>query len=72
MRASDGVRETRTVREWTVRLDCGHPLTVPWGMAPPFVAACIVHHLEICPDGLHAPIERSLWVPRDTSGGSFR
>jgi hypothetical protein len=72
MTKTETVRESQSAREWTVRLDCGHRLTVPWGLAPPFVAACIVHHQETCPTELGERPEPFSWIGRDTPGGAFR
>jgi len=54
---------TRALRDWTVRLDCGHPLSLPWGLAPHFVAACIVQHQESCPIEQGEGLELSPGIP---------
>jgi hypothetical protein len=34
--------------EWKIRLECGHEIRVPWSLASPAVAACMIEHRERC------------------------
>lgn len=63
--------------EWTVRLECGHDIALPWGSREPALAACIVEHRHRCEtpsldlSGVAwwaAPVGRSPVVPSVTFG----
>ena len=43
-----GEHRSGAIADWKVRLDCGHEIDVPWGVASPAVMACIVHHHDGC------------------------
>lgn len=47
---SEGTMEHRSGAhaEWTIRLECGHEVEVPWGYRSPAVAACVVRHRAQC------------------------
>ncbi len=57
-------REASTFADWTVRLECGHRVAVPYGVAVPAMAACLVHHQEVCPqDAFADPAEFGVALP---------
>jgi hypothetical protein len=58
--------------EWTVRLDCGHAVAVPWGVAPPFVMALFVQHRETCSEERVHRFDELTWAPRLSAGVAFR
>jgi hypothetical protein len=68
----DTVGEISSAGAWTVRTDCGHTVTVPWGAAPPFGMALIVQHQEKCSEEWMERPGESVWVPRVLEGGAFR
>jgi hypothetical protein len=72
MTAREPVEKTDSARAWTVRLDCGHTVTVPWGAAPPFGMALIVHHQETCSGEWVDRSGESAWVPRMPAGVAIR
>ena len=58
--------------EWTVRLECGHAVAVPWGAAPPFVMALFVQHRETCSEERVRGVDELAWAPRLSAGVAFR
>ncbi len=42
-------RDGGAFADWTVRLECGHRVPVPYGVAVPAMMACLVHHQGVCP-----------------------
>lgn len=72
MTARETVRPRDSARDWTVRLDCGHAVTVPWGVAPAFGMALTVHHQENCSEVWRDEAGESAWVPRRSAGVAFR
>jgi hypothetical protein len=69
---SETVGKTDSAREWSVRLNCGHTVTVPWGAAPPLGMAVIVQHQETCSEEWRDRFGGSAWIPRLSAGVAFR
>ncbi len=58
--------------DWTVRLECGHRVAVPFAASVPAMAACLVQHQGHCAPELATPdvdLGFSLPIPR---GVAFR
>jgi hypothetical protein len=72
MTAREIVGKTDSARAWTVRLGCGHTVTVPWGAAPPFGMALIVQHQETCSEEWVDRSGETAWVSRLSAGAVFR
>jgi hypothetical protein len=64
--------EKSAASEWTVRLDCGHAVVVPWGAAPPFAMALFVQHRETCSEERVHRFDEPTWAPRLSAGVAFR